>query len=95
MQVFKLMEPHCRYTMNIGAAARMQFLSPGTVIEGSFTTGAACFPWQAQSSIMPCIADLCRARSWLEGVVCHVRHVHLDAHRRRLRRAVDFRGPEL
>ena len=49
MQVFKLMEPHCRYTMNIGAAARMQFLAPKTVIEGSFTTGTAHAPLWALS----------------------------------------------
>jgi hypothetical protein len=67
MQVFKLMEPHCRYTMNIGAAARMQFLAPTTVIEGSFTTGSAHWLFMSPSRGMQCIVGLRQARSWLDA----------------------------
>ena len=39
-QVFKLMEPHGRYTIPIGANSRLQFLAPTTEVETTFTTGA-------------------------------------------------------
>jgi len=40
--VFKLLEPHMRYTLDINALARQKLINADGIIESSFTPGRYC-----------------------------------------------------
>jgi hypothetical protein len=61
VQVFKLMAPHYRFTLDINSKARSSLISAGGIIESVFTPGAAqhqlISPQTATAACFCCLLD--------------------------------------